>query len=74
MTHPFLCITIFILASFIWGAFIAATLLIIFGGPRYVAPTKRRKNRDRKPEVTSAEPAEVGGIRYEHLGITGLEE
>jgi hypothetical protein len=56
--------------------------LYLLHRPRYVAPTMRR-HRDRLPEVHNVPPmpvckpardAEVGGIRYEHLGMTGLEE
>jgi hypothetical protein len=50
--------------------------LCLLHRPRYVAPTLRRR---RLPEVLNVPPmpvrgAEMGGIRYEHLGMTGLEE
>lgn len=64
----------FILALF---AMILLVFLVALHRPRYEAPTlNRRRNRDRPVAevVPSWEQNEVGGIRYEHLGMTGLEE
>jgi hypothetical protein len=51
--------------------------LYLLHRPRYVAPTMhRRANRDKPLPVVQPpwEREEVGGIRYEHLGMTVLEE
>jgi hypothetical protein len=75
MNHPFLSITIFLLASFAWGILIAGVLLYLHR-PRAVAPTlhHRRKNRDAPvpPTVPSWE-REEGGIDYKWINLTGEE-
>ena len=56
--------------------------LYLLHRPRYVAPTMHRRQSLQSvkqepqpmPDCKVAKDAEVGGIRYEHLGITGLEE
>lgn len=56
--------------------------LYLLHRPRYVSPTKHRRQSlppvrqepPRMPQCKAAKDAEVGGIRYEHLGMTGLEE
>ena len=80
MKTALLCVAFYGLGVFNCAVLAAVYLL---HRPRYVAPTKRR-NRGRLPEVRHEPPpmpvckvakdAEVGGIRYEHLGMTGLEE
>jgi hypothetical protein len=82
-----LCVGFYGLGVFNCAVFAAVYLL---HRPRYVAPTKRRKNRDNRErgQLMSEDEAayakkldgghqpisEVGGIRYEHLGMTGHEE
>lgn len=67
-----------LLVGFVLGVFALGLLvfLVILHKPRPSAPTLRRRNRERPvPYVApSWEQDELGGIRYEHLGMTGLEE
>jgi hypothetical protein len=80
--------TVFLCAAFYGlGVFNCAVLaaVCLLHRPRYNAPTLRRKNRDRLPEVRNAPPmpvckvardadfAEVGGIEYRFMGQTGEE-
>lgn len=74
------CIAAYLLGVISFGVFILVVLLRVHRTP---PPTLRRRNRDRLPEVRNVPPmpvcrvaddAEIGGIRYEHLGMTGLEE
>jgi hypothetical protein len=67
----------FSLATFAWGIFYA----LILHRPRYMAPTLRRKNRDRLPEVRNVPPMPVCKPAREELpaepvymyGVTGEE-
>lgn len=79
MKTALLCVAFYGLGVFNCAVLAAVYLL---HRPRYVAPTMH--NRRGLPPVKQEPPtmpvckvakhAEVGGIRYEHLGMTGLEE
>lgn len=85
MKTVFLCVGFYGLGVFNCAVFAAVYLL---HRPRYVAPTKRRKIRDRSPEVFGTEhqsaPPKVqwearatedeSGVNYKFMGATGLEE
>lgn len=73
-----------LIAGYLLGIFSVLILaaLYLLHRPRYVAPTKHRRQGLQSvkqepqpmPNCKVAKDAEVGGIRYEHLGMTGLEE
>ncbi|HEX8894445.1 MAG TPA: hypothetical protein VF783_14035 [Terriglobales bacterium] len=67
----FLCGTA---VGYITGLFVAFMVLGLVGR-KPVAPTMhRRKYRDLPlPETKPSWAEEVGGVRYEHLGMTGEE-
>lgn len=70
-----------LLVGFILGIFALGLLLflVVLHKPRYSAPTLRRKNRDRLPEVRNVppmpecKPAREDGVNYQWLGVTGEE-
>ncbi|MFL9943711.1 hypothetical protein [Paraburkholderia graminis] len=47
--------------------------LYLLHRPRYVAPTMRRKWRDR-PVPEPVEAQKEDGVRYQFMGATGLED
>ncbi|KAA1013009.1 hypothetical protein FVF58_09470 [Paraburkholderia panacisoli] len=64
-------------AAYLLGVITFGVFMLMKLRHRTPAPTLyRRKNRDRLPEVVPIPvvDAGVGGIRYEHLGMTGFEE
>jgi hypothetical protein len=66
-----LCVGFYSLGIFNCAVFAAVYML---HRPRYTAPTRRRKNRDKPlPEVVPSWEREEG-VRYQFMGATGLEE
>ncbi|MFM0141757.1 hypothetical protein [Paraburkholderia sp. RL18-085-BIA-A] len=77
-------IAAYLLGVLSFGAFMLVMLLRVHRTPPPVL--RRRKNRDRLPEVRNVPPmpvckvareadfAEVGGISYQWLGVTGSEQ
>lgn len=66
-----------LIVGFILGMFALGLLcaLVVLHRPRYVAPTKRRANRDKPlpPVHPPWEREEVGGIDYQWINLTGEE-